>query len=126
MNKGDPMSEKPTTHPPAFWDSHIKKYRASGLSQQKYCEENGLNAKSLSNQIYFRSKAAKEKQPKPKEPTGFIRAVVEKTFETKEHSAPSRQAVARLTTSSGMVLEFDAGASPEWIGRLLKVVEKGI
>jgi hypothetical protein len=118
------MAKEPTKRSADFWNNHIQQYRASGLSQRAYSLENNLNEKTLSNQIYFRNKAAKSS---PSKNSPFAKVVINHALKTKEIPAPpKKQGGPRLLTSGGMVLEFDAETSPEWIGKLLKTIEGGI
>ena len=59
------MSDKPTKH--AFWQNHIEQFRAWGLSQQAYSDQNNLKVHQL---VYWRRKFL-ENQP-VKSSSGFV------------------------------------------------------
>lgn len=59
------MSDKPSKH--TFWKNHIEQFRASGLSQQAYSDQNNLKVHQL---VYWRRKFP-ESQP-VKSSGGFV------------------------------------------------------
>ena len=59
------MSNKPSKH--TFWHNHIEQFRASGLSQQAYSDQNNLKVHQL---VYWRRKFL-ESQP-VKSSGGFV------------------------------------------------------
>ena len=95
-----------------FWQDHLEKYRASGLSRPAYCKEHGLKIHHLVYQL-------KQHKPGGKRPVAkggaFAKAVAAKV----PPAAPAKAGGARLVISSGVVLEFQPSTDPRWIARVL-------
>ncbi len=69
----------------AYWQKHNESWQASGLTQQKYCEQENINLTTFS---WWRSKGLKNKTCQPSK---FIPAVVKESIPT--HSQADIQIV---------------------------------
>ena len=96
----------------AFWQQHLQKYRASGLTRKAYCLEHGLTINQLVYQI-------KQSSAKDDRISGAFAQVV--TCEPKP-MAPAERFVARLVLGRGITFEVDSGVDPAWIARLISHV----
>lgn len=97
----------------AFWWRHVTKFKASGQSRAEYCRERGLKIHQLAYHIGVHNKQAGRDQ------SPFAQVVVADVPST------HRGGSARLVTPSGVAVEFDAGADPAWIARLVVAVGGG-
>ena len=91
-----------------FWSKHIKKFKTSGLSQKKYCEQENLSYWSFRT-WYYKNKSIKSEG-------GFIRV---KTALTKE---PSISSIA-LTLHGKIKIEFNESISEEVLRKIFKASE---
>lgn len=101
------MSSKRSTKS-TFWQQHVLKYKASGQSRPVYCRRHGLKLHQLAYYVCIYNKKLASQEG------GFARVVVA------EPAGPASH--ARLMISGGMSLEFDSGADPAWVARLIAAV----
>ena len=111
-------------YPPMFWDNHIKKFELSGLTRREYCEKNGLKPKALANHIYLKNRAKKTKSQSGVKNSPFMRVVIQDPSETKKCNEIEKHIPVRIITKNGSTIEFDSRAPSEWIGNILKVIER--
>jgi transposase-like protein len=123
-------------------ESWISRFRASGVSQARFAEQNGLKLKTLQRWLYRHGAhaAMKRKRPVPAQGDRSHRidrgavAIHRKPQRTPRATfrevmlplpGPGRAGwAAEVTWPSGVTVRFGAGAEAAWIGALLEVVRQ--
>lgn len=96
-----------------FWWRHVTKYKASGQSRAEYCREHRLKIHQLAYHVrQLNKQVGRDQNP-------FAKVKVADT------PSVHRSAAARLVLVNGVAVEFENGADPAWIARLVAAVGGG-
>lgn len=91
-----------------FWQEHISRYKASGMSRPEYCGEHGLKVSQLAYHFSRRDRAKQK---------AFAEVI---TTNAKMPVRPT--SASRLMCGGGVVLELEAGSDPFWLAQLIRQI----
>ena len=94
----------------AYWTSHIKKWRQSGLSQTAYCKQEDVSL----CQLGYWLKKEKSAPELPSEQSGFVK------LHTLTNQCASQDYAFQLRISDTISLQWQGEASPSYIHQLVK------
>lgn len=101
----------------ATWQKHIEAWQLSGLSQQSYCQENGI---ALATFGYWRRKLKRDHSEKPL----FFPLVVSAGDHSTSEACSQRSSLRLLLCDNRFAIEIGDSFSPALLQKLIITLEE--